>query len=127
MFETVVVATDGSDSATRAEDAALDLAARFDARLHAVSALSPGSGPDREAELRGALTDVAARADRPVETAVRDGDPPEVVRRYAEEVGADLVVLGTRGRGGAGFHLGSTAETVVREAPMPVLTVRGEE
>jgi len=128
MFETVLIATDGSRHAARAEAVALDVATRFDARLYAVAALPPGADPDREADLRAALAAVADRADRPVETVVRAGDPPVAIRNHADAVGADVVVLGTRGRGGPhAFHLGSTAETVVREATMPVLTVRGPE
>jgi len=126
VFETVLVAIDGSPPAARTEAVALDVATRFDARLCAVAALSPDADPDRESALRAALSSVADRADRSVETVVRAGDPPVAIRNHAEAVGADLVVLGTRGRGGPhAFHLGSTAESVVGETPVPVMTVRG--
>jgi len=60
-----------------------------------------------------------------VETAVREGYPPEVIAAEAERCGADLVAMGTRGRSGFGhFFLGSTAERVVQTASCPVLTVR---
>ncbi|MCP3957124.1 MAG: universal stress protein [bacterium] len=52
---------------------------------------------------------------------------PEIVA-YAEEEGCDLIVMGAHGRRGLRrFLLGSVAEEVVRLAPCPVLTMRGEE
>jgi len=61
-----------------------------------------------------------------VEVQVREGDPREEIIRVAEEWGADLVVLGTRGLGAAqGFLLGSVSQTVARHATCPVLVVKG--
>ena len=55
----------------------------------------------------------------------RTGDPVRRVTGYAVESGADIVVLGTHGRGPVAHMLmGSVAERVVRSAPCPVLTVR---
>jgi nucleotide-binding universal stress UspA family protein len=57
--------------------------------------------------------------------ATRAGDPVRQVTSYALETNADLVVLGTHGRGPVAHMLmGSVAERVVRTAPCPVLTVR---
>ncbi len=136
MFDTVVVATDGSESAERAVTVALDLAARFDAAVHALYVVDAGevteSPPDIREELEDALRTagdealsfVDDRAD-PVRTVVREGDPATEVIDYAESIDADLVATGTRGRHGEhAFLLGSVAEAVVRRAPMPVLTVR---
>ncbi len=88
MFDTIVVATDGSDSVGRAVDVAIELADRFDARVHALYVVDD-------------------------------------VVDFADEVDANLVVTGTRGRHGEDrFLIGSVAETVVRTCPVPVLTVR---
>ena len=55
----------------------------------------------------------------------RTGDPVRQITSYAVETSADLVVLGTHGRGPVAHMLmGSVAERVVRTAPCPVLTVR---
>ena len=55
----------------------------------------------------------------------RAGDPVREIVSYAAETNADLVVLGTHGRGPVAHMLmGSVAERVVRTAPCPVLTVR---
>jgi nucleotide-binding universal stress UspA family protein len=136
MFETVVVATDGSTSADRAVTMALDLAERFDAAVHALSVVDTGdiagTPDDVRDDLRTALerssteaVETVAKRHGGIETAVREGDPVDEIVGYASDVDADLVAAGTRGRHGEGrFVLGSVAEDLVRTAPMPVLTVR---
>jgi len=59
---------------------------------------------------------------------MRTGDARDVILATAEEVKADLIVMGTHGRRGISRALlGSVAETVVRTSPVPVLTVRGRK
>jgi len=141
MFETVVIATDGSGSAQRAVEAALDFAAHFDATVHALYVVD-SSEVDAEAEdvretLERALATTGGRAlsfvheaadadgADDVVTAVREGDPADQIIQYATEQDADVIATGTRGRHGEhGFLLGSVAEEIVRSAPMPVLSVR---
>ena len=142
MFRTVVVATDGSESVSRAADCALDLAARFDAAVHALYVLDETQveslPEDVHDEVRDALDEQSTEAleavattnrERPdpvdLETVVRVGRPTERIIGYAEEVDADVIAVGTRGRHGEhSFLLGSVAERVVRTCPVPVLTVR---
>lgn len=138
MFETVVIATDGSQSAERGVLTALDIAERFGSDVHALYIVdedeidaSPGAiREDLEAALRSvgdeAVAFVEASApEASVATAVREGDPADEIIAYGRDMGADLVAMGTRGRhGDHAFLLGSVAEDVVRRAPMPVLTVR---
>ena len=131
MFETVVIATDGSESAERAVDAALDLSERFDAALHALTVIENSSetesdnGENDTQQAKHALDDLAARMDGDVHTVIKEGDPATVICSYAEQVDAGVVVTGTRGRNNPhGFHLGSVAEAVVHDCPVPVLTVR---
>ncbi|MFB6092303.1 MAG: universal stress protein [Haloquadratum sp.] len=137
MFETIVIATDGSESVRRAVDVALDLAERFEAEVHCLYVVDEGdvaSSPERlrdemEAALveRGeeAIDEVRESADRDVTAAIEEGHPPSVIDEYAREVDADMVAMGTRGRHGENrFLIGSVAERVVRTCPVPVLTVR---
>ncbi len=142
MFDTIVVATDGSDSVGRAIDVAIDVAARFDAAAHAlyvVDASEIESSPDEVRDDlrsalgdrgRNALDDVVEAASRrndglDVTTDVREGRPAKEISEHARDVDADLVVMGTRGRHGENrFLIGSVAERVVRTCPVPVLTVR---
>ena len=61
-----------------------------------------------------------------VETAVRWGSSIDVILEYAALEKVDLIVIATHGRTGFSHALlGSFAERIVREAPCPVLTVRG--
>jgi len=137
MFETILIATDGSDSVSRAVSVALDLADRFDATVHALSVVDTGEVDSSPAavsdQLRDALSEqadealssISASTDQPVITAVREGRPAAEICNYAREIDADVVATGTRGRHGENrFLIGSVAERVVRSCPVPVLTVR---
>lgn len=63
--------------------------------------------------------------DATVNTMVLEALPVDGVRVATEQLGADLVVVGTHGRGGENrLMMGSVAERVLRESPVPVLTVR---
>lgn len=144
----VVAATDLSDAALPAIHAGLDEAKRRGVKLvvlHAVDlgpatvasvALAPFGGfaalPGSvmaqarmlaEERIRAALGADAPEAEVEVEVAV--GSPAHAVAKLAEERGAALVVLGTRGRTGLSrLLLGSTAERLLRGLPCSVLVVR---
>jgi nucleotide-binding universal stress UspA family protein len=137
VIETVVVATDGSESVTRCIDVAIDLADRFDADVHALYVVDEDeidSAPssirdDLETALREdgelALATVESRAERRLTTALREGRPASEISSYASVQAADVVAVGTRGRHGEHrFLVGSVAERLVRSCPVPVLTVR---
>jgi nucleotide-binding universal stress UspA family protein len=77
-----------------------------------------------EAELERRAADARTRGVT-VRVAVRSGSPWQEIVDLASDEQADLVILGTHGRGGLGRALlGSVADRVVRMAPCPVLTVR---
>ncbi|WP_265109937.1 universal stress protein [Halosolutus halophilus] len=133
MYDTILVATDGSEPANRAVDHALDLASTFDADLHAIYVVdtrrygdsmlanADQAVSDLEDHGRELLDDIAAQADVPVTSEIRDGRPHEQIGTYADEIDADLLVLGNRGLG-AGGEIGSNAERVVRYVDRPVIT-----
>ena len=135
MYQTILAPVDGSDSSERAVDHAIDLADRFDASLHAIYVVDTtryGSGRVGDSEtVLGDLTSqgetvlerVADRAPVDVRTVLRRGEPSEEIQAYAEELDADLLVLGHRGIGDPGDgHIGSIAERVVRTVDRPVIT-----
>jgi nucleotide-binding universal stress UspA family protein len=115
----VVIATDGSAGADRAVDHAIAIAAATDATLHALT-VGGDDGPARRVANRAADAGVDATA------TVRTGVPYEGIVAYADAVGAELVVVGTRGRTGIERALlGSVAERVLRTSPVPVLVAGG--
>jgi nucleotide-binding universal stress UspA family protein len=141
MYDVVLLATDGSTPATRALDHAVSLAAATGATLAVVSVVDAadlGLFTDADVDLdrldsvlhdaaEAAVADAVARAEATgvdVTPAVRVGVPHQEIRTYADEVGADVVVVGTHGRTGISRALlGSVAARVVRTASIPVLVV----
>jgi nucleotide-binding universal stress UspA family protein len=140
--KTILVATDFSEHADYALEYAANLGAQLGATVHLVHAITlPIAGGPELAVAFGpsmieSLTKYAQAAldtrteryrDR-VELApsrIEIGDPRDVIDRAAEQVGADLIVIGTHGRRGVKrLLLGSVAEAIVRTAPCPVLTLR---
>lgn len=133
----IVVATDGSDPAAAAVDAAIGLAAGTGATLHACTVVNPFPTGQKLTDLRRHRTEANERVESTASRAeeagvdavgtVREGVPADELLAYVDEVGADMVVIGTHGRGGARrVLLGSVAEAVVRTADIPVLVVHGD-
>lgn len=138
-IERILLATDFSSWARRAEDYACFLASSWHATLTVMSVLEFAPGMDRDypvnhqyltdrmKEAAERLTDCKQRVALrgiSVSTRIATGLPSEEIVAAARAVDADLIVLGTRGKSGlAHVLLGSTAERVIRTAPCPVLAV----
>jgi nucleotide-binding universal stress UspA family protein len=135
----ILLATDLSRASARATDHAMQLARDLRAQLLVVSVIDPASplesGPAlARMDQRRAAREVAAqevvvqgrRAGVNVHFLVWEGEPGPAIVDAATAEGADLVVVGTHGRGRVGrLVLGSVSDHVVRHAPCPVLIVRG--
>ena len=125
MYDDVLIATDGSEVATDAALQGIDVATTLEATVHVLSVADDGDRTRHEGFVEAIATE-ATDVGRPVETAVRAGRPSREIIAYAEEAGVDLLVLGTHGRTGLEqVLLGSVALEVIRESPLPVLTVGG--
>lgn len=138
---TILLATDFQAPARKAFAHAVSLAALSHAKLvilhvmKAVTASRQGSGlgsrylaPIKTAAMLelGRLADAAQHAGVKAETRLLCGVPWACILNAAETMRAELIALGTHGKvGWDRLQLGSTAETVVREAPCPVLTLHG--
>jgi nucleotide-binding universal stress UspA family protein len=141
----ILLSTDFSPYSATATKYACELATRFDAELHLLHTLethlasAPNFGmgldlPKYIKESRDAaekslskVLDPQWSAGRTVIRGVVEGSPKVEIVRYARTHDIDLIVLATHGRTGlAHIIIGSVAETVVRTAPCPVLTVRPE-
>lgn len=143
MYERVLLPTDGSETADRAIEQAIDIANKYDAAFHALFVVdetepvlnvrgSDASIDRREAEGEEVVDGVIERATQAsvssVTRSVQRGEPAETILEYVDANGIDLVVMGTHGRSGLDRHLlGSVAEKVVRHADASVLTVRKDE
>ena len=147
MYARILVPIDGSSTAQRGLDEAIALARRLGARLHLLNvvdarlliaeasmAVPPTDVLDAwrlEGERLVKAGEAAAAAQGvPVDSAVLC-EPGmrvcDVIVREISASGAELVVMGTHGRQGLRrLTLGSDAELVLRESPVPVLLVRGE-
>jgi universal stress protein A len=145
-IQKILLPTDFSDDSTAATIYACELASKFDAELHILHTLEHHltstpefalglSLPTYISESKAAveaklssLLDSSWSAGRTVVRAVIDGAPKEEIVRYARKKHIDLIVLSTHGRTGLSHVLlGSVAESVVRNSPCPVLTVRPKD
>jgi nucleotide-binding universal stress UspA family protein len=145
MFGRIVVGTDGSDTATEAVRQATDLARLAGAQLDIVSAFEPVPQQrlkSEERELPGdvqyevgpredvnLVLDTAAgtvsQSGVEAQTHAREGDPADAILDVAEEVNADLIVVGNKGMTGARrFLLGSVPNKVSHHAPCSVIIIR---
>ncbi len=151
-IKTILVPTDFSEHAQRAFERAFDLAAQLGAKLYLLhvqtesflrTAVKEGllDGASTDEELQDAVSQLIEErfsqtlcavdhSQVAIEHTSRRGDPDAVILAYAEEVGADLVVVGSRG---AGFIdemraavIGSVTGSVIRKSPCPVMVVRRE-
>lgn len=142
-YASIVVGTDGSETAGRAVAQAAELAAAEGSRLVIVTAYTPGQARTAEVapdgvpdDLRHVLTDrvqAEALAHRSREAAADtgaakvtiqavEGEPAEVLLEVAKDFAADLIVVGSKGlTSHAHFILGSVAASVAHHAPCDVL------
>jgi glycine betaine transporter len=142
---TILVPVDFSTDSEMALDYAVELAGKLDAKLYilnvvglsglAVPELGAAMAPTViDSMIRDSETALAKLADarrskaKIADTLLRTGDARDIIIHTAEEVAADLIVMGTHGRRGVSRALlGSVAESVVRTSACPVLTIRGRK
>ena len=135
MFSTIVVGTDGSDTANEAVRVATEVARQNKATLHLVNAYRP-----RSSAVAGGAAGASATSDDPsyqglsrsaseklltelagslegvtVQTHAEGGSAADVIVRVAENVTADLIVVGSKGMQGARRMIGSVPNSVARQ------------
>lgn len=135
MYDRILVPTDGSETAASAMVEAVALADRTGAEVHVIhvvddwhydTSIESAVAPLREEgeDYVGRLAAVADEAGVQVTTAVEVGRPARRILEYVDEHDVDLVVVGTRGRGGLPRRLlGSVTDYVVTHARVPVHVV----
>lgn len=149
MVSIILAAFDGSEPSERALRTALEIGKGVHAEVHAIYVFKPGEFPalpSRVTRLGGRddpaleafartvreeggkfekrIADIAAGFSMPVRTHEKIGDPREEILRFAGVIDADLIVVGSRGRGGiTHLLLGSVSSYVVQRSPVPALVV----
>jgi nucleotide-binding universal stress UspA family protein len=145
MFDSIVVGTDGSETANEAVRQATELAKAVGSSIDLVSAYEPVSSArlreeaqqvpkdlewmvnpreDVDATLKAAAEQVE-EAGVEVQTFAREGDPADAILDVAEERNAGLIIVGNKGMTGAKrFLLGSVPNKVSHHAPCSVLIIR---
>jgi nucleotide-binding universal stress UspA family protein len=139
MYDKILVAVDHSQMSDRAVIAARDLAALSKGEVWVLhlreremavkaGALTPDETTDEAKAAVAASVEVLTRGGVTAHGEVRNtifGYAAREIVNHAQEIGADLIVMGSRGRGDlAGLLLGSTAHKVIHLSDRPVLVVR---
>jgi len=145
MYDTVLFPTDGERSSERACEDAAELASLHDATLHVLrvvdeatvelltevgeesrDAVEESLEIEAEGDLRRAAEEAREALDE-IETAVRHGKPEDEIVAYAEDVDADIIVMGTEERPNEYRDLlGSATENVLRTTSRRVMVVKTE-
>lgn len=139
MYDTILVATDGTGSANRAVTYALEQADHSGARLHAVYVVDadryakPANGTasdepqgvkERGNRILEEVTERAQSLGTDAVTQYRNGKPYEEILRYSDEIDADLIVVGYRGHSpGESSQISGMTDRVMKNSGRPVLVV----
>lgn len=131
MFKTIMVPTDGSKNARKAEDVAISIARNFQAKLMVVHIIDEkliypfevleedGEKILKRATIKGKDQGVD------VQQVLIVGNPTHDMAKIVEKTGADLVVIGTHGKSGLQkLLMGSVAENTIKTVKIPVLLVK---
>ncbi len=142
MYKNILLASDFSPEAERAERRAAEVAQKYDAQLSLIHVVDYYPSMQLEGGL-AMLPNIEERLNEKAQedmdaciarlsmtfknTHIGHGPPKGVIVDYANEIEADLIVLGSHGRHGLGLLLGSTATGVLHIARCDVLAVRVQE
>jgi len=141
LYRKILLATDGSESARKAADDAVEFSRLSGAKIYAVSVIdrSTYSSVPEDLEWEEAMyawfrelgeeavsyvEKTAKNAGLQVESVLLEGHPAEEIVNFAEKNGMDLIIIGSLGKSRVErFLIGSVSEKVVRNAKVPVLVV----
>jgi universal stress protein A len=151
-IKTILVPTDFSEHAQRAFERACDLAEQLGANVHLLNVQTESAlrtavkeglidGASTDEEIKNAVEQLIAqrfsqticavdRSQIAIECTSWRGEAAAVIVAYAQEIGADLIIIGRRGAGlideMRAAVIGSVTESVIRKSPCPVMVARRE-
>jgi nucleotide-binding universal stress UspA family protein len=127
-FQKILLGYDGSEDAEKAAALATSLALKYGATITICYAFGHMPATAKPSEVRRIVNPVVERLSRlgiATQVSIPDEVPAQGILSAADEHGADLIIMGSRGRGTfANLLLGSTSERVLRYAKVPVLIAR---
>jgi universal stress protein A len=138
-YSNVLVAVDLSEESAEVAEKARDLAGKYGAQLHIIHVIEPLSfayGGDIPMDFSGIQDEIHQQANQQLKRFGENNDIPESnqhivlgrpeveIHTLAEELGTDLVVVGSHGRYGLALLMGSTANGVLHGASCDVLAIR---
>jgi len=141
FIKKILIPTDGSDSSMRAADFALKLGKHFESEIIAIyvidrvileeiSKIHERHQLEEEIKRKAErclryIIKLAEREGLKASSILVEGQPHDQIVRHAESLGADIIVMGSKGRRGMNrILIGSVAERVIEYAPCPVLVIR---
>jgi nucleotide-binding universal stress UspA family protein len=143
FYQSVVIATDGSDNTQRAISYGIEIAKLSRATVYALHVVDTSSFSQSWTAGREAMYEILRKDGQKATSKIKEygeasgvevievlleGHPSNEIIDFAENNNIDLIVMGTLGKTGLDrFLMGSVAEKVVRNSKVPVLVVRGEE
>lgn len=137
MFQDILVATDGSEYSEKAGNYGIEIAKKYNSRLHILSIISLGTLRGVIPEILENLTKTAKKANKDIKIQAKnhgikkinteikkETQPSKSIIEYIENNNIDIVVMGTRGRKGLEKYLiGNTTQKVMRKSNTPILSV----
>jgi nucleotide-binding universal stress UspA family protein len=141
VYKKILVATDGSEHTEKAIRYAVELARLAEAKIYALYVVDTAAFAtipmdvawesmyellhQEGREATGKVAELCAKAGVDVEEKLIEGHPAEEIMRISEELGVDVIVVGSIGRSGLErFLIGSVADKVMRNSMIPVMVVR---
>jgi len=131
LFETIMVPTDGSKFADKAEDVAIEMAKKFNSKIVAVHVIDEKLiYPFETLEEEGhAILDRVQKKGRENDVRVDEvllvGNPSRDMKKISEKLEADVIVIATHGKTGlVKLIMGSVAESVLKSVKIPVMLLK---
>lgn len=131
LFETIMVPTDGSEFANKAEDVAVEMAKKFNSKIVAVHVIDEKLiYPFETLEEEGhTILDRVQKKGREngvrVDEVLLVGNPSHDMKKISEKLEADVIIIATHGKTGlVKLIMGSVAENVLKSVKIPVLLLK---